>query len=124
MANRFFENRSYTLEKATVSIYGVITCTGGNGAQTLTRAKGITSVTQSSTGIWTIVFQDLYNALLSATVEFLSPAGTVSDWYIKTWTPSTGTLVAQIVSPAGASTSPANTNVGYLEFVFSNSTAL
>jgi hypothetical protein len=125
MANRFYENRSYTLEKATVSLYGVFTCTGANNAQTAVRSKGIASVVQTATGVWTITLQDQYNALLGFSACILG-AGTVSDSYLtaNNVASSAKTLVFQWLSPAGSPTSPAVNNVAYLEINLSNSSAL
>jgi hypothetical protein len=122
MANRLYENRAYALEKMPVTLYGIITCTGANGAQTLTRAKGFTSVVQTTTGIWTVTFQDIFPFLLEADVVYQGAPGAADSYITANNTNTTAkTLVLQNVNNAGAAASPSASQITYLTITFSNS---
>jgi hypothetical protein len=132
MANRFFENRAYALEKAPVTLYVAVTATAtqtGNSPQTLTRAKGITSVTAAATGLWTFTFQDHYWAFLGLDFTWLGSPPAAPEGYIISVAadPAVGTpatLVWQNTNFAGTATAPGTGNIAYFTFSFSNSSSL
>lgn len=63
MANRQFSQFRYSLEKAVVDLYAKVAI-GATGAPTLSRGKGIASISRTSAGLYVITLQDKYNALL------------------------------------------------------------
>lgn len=76
MANRYFSQYAYSLEKGKVMLFGRVTF-GSSGAPTLDAAnsKGIASVTRNSAGKYTIVLQDSYNRYLGMDARFLVSSG-------------------------------------------------
>lgn len=73
MANRNY-NRKQALEKEVKEIY-LEASIGAAGAPTLVRGLGVTSITRTGTGDYTIQLQDKYNRLMCASisVEYPSP---------------------------------------------------
>lgn len=67
MANRRFEHKLLSLESDPVTLWAVVTI-GAAGAPTLTRGKGITSVTRSGTGQYYLTLQNKYYRFLGGTI--------------------------------------------------------
>lgn len=66
MANRFFNNMFYSLEKAPVVLFAKVAI-GATGAPTLSAAnsKGVASISRTSAGLYVITLQDAYVRLLN-----------------------------------------------------------
>ena len=132
MASRIFQQFVNTLEKQTVRLTAVVTATAtqtGGSPQTLTRAKGIASVTAAATGLWTINLQDPYAALLGFDIicnKASAPAAPSAYLQAVTnfGTASNPSVTVQLTNAAGTATAPANNDVYYIELVLSNSTAV
>lgn len=132
IANRYYTQFRYSLEKAVVDLFGLVTF-GAAGAPTLnaTKSKGIKSITRTGAGAYDIVFgvgsnQDVYVDLLFAGAVFLAanPASPVMHVVSQTVaTPTTGKISVQFRDYAGAATDPGNGELGYLKFQLKNSTA-
>ena len=132
MANRVFEEKRRSLEKYPVDLFCEFDI-GASGAATIVRAKGVKSVTKSTTGIYVIVLSDLYQKLLhfsvgvkntstvpNAPFVFVSVAPAVSTTGIITVT----TCAASGGSGALAATEPASGNNYRIDFTLSNTTAI
>lgn len=135
MASRIFQQFVNTLEKQTVRLTAKITATGtqtGASPQTLTRAKGISSVTAAATGLWTVTLQDPYNALLGIDIigskesgGTLAAAAAFIVSIANFGTANLPSVVFQLIATStGAATAPAVNDVYYIELVLSNSTAV
>jgi hypothetical protein len=68
MANRLLNQFRYSFEPQVVEIFAVVTI-GASGAPTLSRGKGISSITRNSAGQYTILLQDVYQQLLDCSVS-------------------------------------------------------
>lgn len=132
MANRQFRQFIFGLEPMPVKLYAIITLTGGNGAQTITRGKGLLSVTQSGTGLLTIVLRDPYTTLLGADVQSLPvtySASTSADHAVLTSATNVSSttspqVVLQMVNAAGTAVAAAASDKLLLEITLNNSSAL
>ena len=136
MANRHFRQFSFGLEPMPVRLAAKVTATAtqtGGSAQTLTRAKGITSVTAAATGLWTITLADPYVTLLGIDITWVSPDGStapaVRGFWVKSEavaTASSKTIVIQLVAGtnAAAATAPNTGDVALIEILLNNSSAL
>lgn len=67
MANRNF-NRAQNLEKEVKSLF-VDIAIGATGAPTLTRGRGIASVSRTSAGLYKITLDDKYNRLMHVDIK-------------------------------------------------------
>jgi len=138
MANRYLTQFSQTFEKKVVHVFAK--CTFGSSAVTLNTAKGVVSVTRNSAGTFTFVFGttaaslDVYNRILGVRAVFNSGSSApAAPWVaIKADNVATvGTCSCQIVTYAPTNsttttlvaTDPASGEIGYFEFIFSDSTA-
>lgn len=63
MASRTFNNQSLALEEEWVTLWAEVAI-GGSGAPTITRAKGITSITRTGAGEYDVVTDDKYPGML------------------------------------------------------------
>ncbi len=70
MANRSYHRIAGALELESVMLWAQVTI-GGTGAPTLSRGKGIASVTRNSAGQYKLTLQDAYVLLLDAHVTIL-----------------------------------------------------
>jgi hypothetical protein len=138
MANRFGQQFSFSMIKQTWSIYAKCTF-GSAGAVTLVQGSpaaspGIVSVTKNATGQYTFVFGtqagmlDVWPRFLHASVYFDAGASAAAAPIMATITNSSATagtcsIKVRLVDYAGADASPADGEIGYFKFVFSNSTA-
>lgn len=67
MANRMY-NRAQNLEKEVKSLF-VDIAIGATGAPTLTRGRGVASVSRTSAGLYLITLEDKYNRLMHVDVK-------------------------------------------------------
>lgn len=130
MANRWFNQFAYSLEKAKVFLY-LKAAIGSTGAVTIdaTGSKGITSITRNSAGRYTVVFQDTYVSFLgmmptvveSAATPTVCSVAVVSETVA---TAATKNLVFQCADFAGAAVDPASGSSFKFSFMLSNSSAI
>jgi hypothetical protein len=93
-----------TLQTSTIEVVGLVTGAAGQVAQTLTSGcDGITSITGTATGKYTIVFVDVGEVFLGATFGFLGATGTgtACTGKVITYVPSTKTMTIEVYD-AGA----------------------
>ncbi len=136
MANRYFTSVLQSMEKLPVLLFAKVTF-GSSGAPTLVaiNSKGILSITRNSTGKYTFVFGtnsaslDTYYKLLNARVIFdtsgPAAAPAAPGMYITSNAVATaGTASLQVqLNLAGTAADPASGEIGYFEFILSNSSA-
>ena len=131
MANRHFRQFQFGLEPMPVRLPITLTLTGANGAQTVTRGKGIVSAVQSGTGLITITLSDKYVGLLG--MNFASQPATYSstlsctDLVLTSATSvgaATPVVVVQMLQANGSTVAAQSTDKLYIELVLNNSTAL
>ncbi len=124
MANRQFQQFRYSMEKAVVDLYMKVAI-GAAGAPTISRAKGVTSITRNSSGKYTIVLQDNYYALLHVNGCTLTGGVTAAPGFnVFSEAVASGSLVVQFSDAAGAAVDPGNGEVVLLQLTLSNSGAL
>ena len=128
MANRWFQQFRFSLEKYVVDLYAHVTF-GAAGAPTLDapNSKGIASITRTGVGAYDIVLQDSYYRFLMANDVWLAAAPAAQSMHV------TAQAVGSLPSPsisiqfrdaAGAAVDPAVGDQSYLQFSLSNSSAL
>lgn len=104
MANRLMDQFKYSLEKKICQIYCDFTV-GGTGAPTLVslNSKGVTSITRNSAGKYTIVLDDNYTKFLGGHISVINAVAAAAP-ITQFWSasPSTGTIVIQLLDAAGA----------------------
>lgn len=128
MANRFFNQFSFGLEKAPVRLYAKVAI-GASGAPTLSAAnsKGISSITRNSAGDYSLVLQDTYYKLMHFAVRPQNATGISAspDVGIKanTVTSATSPGVRFVCSTGGVATDPASGDTLFIEIVLGNSSA-
>ncbi len=96
--------RHCTLQTRTIEVVGLVTGAAGAVAQTLTSGcRGITSITETATGKYTIVFKDVGKVFLGAWFSFLGATGTATAvaGKVVTYTASTKTMTIEVYD-AGA----------------------
>ena len=126
MANRMFNQFQGALEKSVVDLFAQVAF-GASGAASLTRGKGIASIAKIGTGLYNIVLQDSYVALLGVAATYrgtTAPTGVL--WVVNTDNSATSApaIVMQCYDEAGVATEPASGENLFLSFTFCNSTAL
>jgi len=129
MANRWFNQFSFSLVKAKVFLFGKVAI-GASGAPTISTAnsKGITSITRNSAGKYTLVLQDQYAAFLNVHASVLLASGlpavlgyaVVSEAVAST----AKTIVIQFLDAAGAAADPDSGAVLYFTIILNNSSAI
>lgn len=128
MANRNFMNKVYTLEPDVVEVYAIVTVTSTEGAVTLTRGKGITSVTRDAAGQWTFVLQDVFKRFLGGSVvgmkasAYVGPTGqfeavTLASKTAQVW-------FSYPAAATGTAVDPANGSVWYITMKFCNNSSM
>ena len=125
MANRFFTNQAFFLEKAPVFLFAKV-AVGSTGAPTLSRGKGISSVTRTGVGAYTIQLQDKYPAFLQCDQTQLLASGTPAADFFKIVSESVATdgkIAIQYLNEAGA-VEVGSGSVLYLTITLSNSSAV
>lgn len=130
MANRWFQQFRYSLEKAVVDLYAVVDF-GAAGAPTLdtsNNSKGITSITRTGAGTYDIVLQDSYYKLLNVTGMFLTATGGPAAPTIYVSAESVGTqaggTLTVVTQNGGTDTDPADGETLYLQITLGNSSAI
>lgn len=133
MANRYFSQFSWSLEKNPVTLWAKVAI-GASGAPTLdaVNSKGIKSITRTGAGTYDVVFgvgaaTDIYNRIFTAHATFVvaggvpaAPVMAISADAVATT--GTVTLVFSDVETPAA-TDPASGETMLLEFKLKNSTA-
>jgi hypothetical protein len=137
VANRYFTQFQWTLEKNPVKLFALVTF-GASGAPTLNAAKskGIKSITRTSAGLYVVTFGtvgqpavtvDTYNDIFGVHHRFLLASGhpAAPNMFIVSQAVATaGTMTIQFDNAAGtAATDPASGEAVYLTFDLKNSTA-
>ncbi len=126
MANRQFQQFSFTMEKFTVKLYAKVSI-GSSGAPTLVsnQHKGIASIVHNSAGDYTITLQDNYYRLLNVTCAVQNASGVpvAPNMGIKVDSVSSGSLEV-VFSAAGTPTDPASGDSLFIEISLSNSSAI
>lgn len=126
MANRWFQQFRYSLEKYVVDIYANVTF-GASGEPTLVTAnsKGVASIARSAEGVFLITLQDNYYKLLNVQGVFdagtAGPAAPTLSVYDDGVTAGTLTILTQ---NGGTDTDPASGEELFLQISLSNSSAL
>lgn len=126
MANRWFTQFRYSLEKAPVDLWAKVTF-GAAGAPTLSvpNSKGIASIARSAEGTFLITLQDNYYKLLNVHGAFeagaAGPAAPVISVLDNAVTDAELTILTQ---NGGTDTDPADGEILYLQIALSNSGAL
>ena len=69
MANRNFSQRQFSLERDVVNLFGDVTF-GATGAVSAFKGLGLTSLTRTGVGAYTLTLNDAYVRLLGARVMF------------------------------------------------------
>jgi hypothetical protein len=135
MANRWFNQWLWSLEKNPAQLWGYVTF-GSSGAPTLDgiNSKGIKSIVRNSTGNYTVTFgvsggnavTDTYNALYFASRRFLSSSAPVAPhmYVVSQAVQTDGTVVVQFTDDDGSTAEdPASGEKVYLQFRVKTSTA-
>ena len=131
MANRMFTNQQFTLEKAPVKLWARVSI-GSTGAPTLSRGKGIASISRTSAGLYVITLSDVYVALLNATCTQLKASGFLASpifHVVAETVASTKTITVQFSGPTASGDTALKavevdqSNVLFLEITLSNSSA-
>lgn len=134
MANRWFNQYPYTLEKQVVNLYAKVEI-GAAGAPTLVtsnQSKGFASITRSAAGTYDVVLQDAYYKLLHLGVVFdagtagpAAPDYSITDFDASnsavSGKPATFTILTQ---NGGTDTDPDNGEVMYIHLTVGNSSAI
>jgi hypothetical protein len=127
MANRFFENRRYSMEKAVVDLWANVSI-GATGAPTLNTAKGIASISRSSAGVYVFTLQDSYQRLLNMNVTFFANGAAAAapdvNQSVADTVNTTKTITIRCNNNSGTATDPASGEVMFAQFTLSNSTAV
>jgi hypothetical protein len=131
VANRSFTNQGFYLEKAPVFLFAKVSI-GASGAPTLSRGKGISSISRTSAGLYVITLQDAYVALLGATCTRLLASGMPAAPAFSLVSETVSSTKAVTVQFSGATSSsdttlvaadPSSGTVLYFQIVLSNSSA-
>lgn len=127
MANRWMNQFAHSLEKSKCFLYGRFTV-GATGAPTIdaVNSKGVTSITRTGVGKYSVVLNDNWNRLFL--FEFVSifstpasvAAALLSEQVANVASPS---FVVQFYSAAGTAVELANGEDIRFEIVLKNSTA-
>ena len=121
------------MEKGVVKLFAKITI-GSSGAPTLTRGKGIASISRTSTGLYVLTLQDTYQRTLALQGAFIKSSGVpaaplppfiVTDAVATAAAPAITftTSAASGGSGAAQATDPSSGEILLLEITLSNSTA-
>lgn len=127
MANRFFNQFRFSMEKNVVDLYLKVNI-GASGAPTIARGKGIASITRTSAGLYVITLQDKYHALLNvqSAVKLASGLPASALFAISAEAVATAkTITVQYADgDTPAATDPDSGAVLYFTITLSNSSAL
>lgn len=123
MASTLYQFR-YSYERDLVDIQAKIAI-GASGAPTLTRARGIVSMTRNSAGNYTVVLKDRAFLFMVARASFISgssaPAAPLMNVVSEQVNNSTPSLIIQFRDIAGAAADPASGEVLLLQIENRNS---
>lgn len=119
MANRNF-NRVQALEKESKHLYAEVNI-GASGAPTIVKALGISSISRSAAGTYSVTLEDKYMRLLHVDVMQLASAAEDLTFQVKSNNVST-TKVIEIFSKAAAvATDPSNGSKLFIKIEVKNS---
>ena len=128
MANRNFMNKVYTVEPDVVELFAIVTVTSTEGAITLTRGKGITSVTRDAAGQWHFQLPDTFKRFLGGSIVGLKASayvGPVGQFEEADLTNKIARVFFYYPAAAtGSAVDPANGSVWYVTMRFSNSSSM
>lgn len=126
MANRRLYQFTYSSQANPTQVWLKITF-GSSGAPTLAANPYVASVTRNSAGDYTIVFSDVWNALLGASVVFNSgsslpaaPVMSIKSNAVATAASKSIEVVFECLDTPAA-TDPASGEIAYICFVLKNS---
>lgn len=126
MANRFFQQFRFSMEKYVVELWAQVAI-GATGAPTLNAAnsKGIASIARTGAGAYTVTLQDTYYRFLDCQAVFVAanPASPVMH-VVSENVAAAKTVLLQFRDYAGAATDPGNGDVLRMRFSMSNSSAI
>lgn len=115
------KRNSFSQERKPVTIW-LQAAIGATGAVTIdsSRSKGVTSITRTDTGDYTIVFDDSYKCLLDYDVKFSKSDAASTIFKVEAATVPSGSATVAIVcqNASEASTDPANGSTMYGKFTF------
>ena len=125
MANRQFDQFRYSLEKVVRELFASVSF-GASGAPTIVAAtsKGISSITRTGTGAYTIQLSDKYTRLLAmhATAVIASGAGsTAPSLVVKADSVSSTGQITVVFNAAGTAADPASGEVKLLQILLKDS---
>jgi hypothetical protein len=121
MANRRFEQFTYSLVKKLTFIVGKATYVSGSTSWVLNEGPGVTGITVDGAGDYNLILQDKYSALLFAkfSIQKASAADLVAQ--IKSETVATTKIIEFKTLAVATATAPANGDVIYFELCLRNS---
>lgn len=128
MANRFFQQFRFSLEKQIVDLYFKVTI-GAAGAPTLVAngSKGVKSIVRNSAGNYTVTLQDSYFKFLDLDVTTLNATGIPAAPAVGLITVGVNSVAAPtinyVMSTGGVATDPANGDTLYGKVSVTNSSA-
>ena len=129
MANRFFQQFRFSLEKYVVDLWAHVSF-GAAGAPTLdvANSKGIASISRVSAGLYDIELQDSYYKFLMAQSMAKSASAPAAPlMHLVSEQVGDGDepkLQVQFTDSTGVATDPASGEEAYMQFSLSNSSAV
>lgn len=129
-----FHEKQLSMETLPVKLYAVVTI-GSTGAPTLTKGRGISTITRTSAGLYVLTIRGSgFPTLLGVASTFLVASGSPAAPVLALVSSTVGTanpnvITFQTSAPSGSSgalvaTDPASGEVLYMELTFNNSTAI
>jgi hypothetical protein len=128
MANVAFPGQIRTIEGSPREVFAEIAI-GATGAPTLSRGKGIASVSRTSAGLYVLTLKEVFNRLLFFAYELKYTAGVSNIYQIyesaaDTVASNAGKQVTfTCINAAGAATDPTNGMVLRIKLTLKNSAA-
>jgi hypothetical protein len=126
MANRYFNQFRYALEKQLVDLYAQVAFDGVGGTTlSAINSKGVASVVNTAPGAYTVTLQDKYYSFVKADVVYFGQQPTAPGMYVVSSAPSASppVVAVQFLDVAGVPTDPANLDEARLHLVLKNSSA-
>lgn len=125
MANDRMYQFRYSYEAQLVDIFMNVSF-GASGAPTLTTKEnyGITSITKTGTGAYTIALKSKFNRLMKFDAAFLNAtAPAAPGFYVvaDNSASATPTILVQFVNASGTATNPGSGEVGLFQITLKNS---
>jgi len=120
MANRNF-NRVQALEKEVKHLYAEVNI-GATGAPTIVKALGITSISRSAAGTYSVTLSDKYMRLMHVSVIQLASSAEDLTFQIKSNDVSSTKVVEIFCKAAAVATDPSNGSKLFIKLEVKNST--